>query len=49
MAFLMNEARYSSLATFRPETAKELFARNLDAAKKRYARLTKLKAIYNDK
>ncbi len=49
MAFLMNEARYSSLARFRPDTAQELFARNLETAKKRYTRLTKLRDIYNEK
>ena len=44
--FLMNEARYSSLTRSFPERAKELFARNEQAAKDRYEHLTKLVELY---
>ena len=44
--FLMNEARYSSLTRAFPERAKELFARNEEAAKERYEHLTKLVELY---
>ena len=39
----MNEARYSSLTRAFPERAKELFARNEEAAKERYEHLTRLR------
>ena len=44
--FLMNEARYSSLTRAFPDRAKELFARNEEAAKERYEHLTKLIELY---
>ncbi|WP_186567330.1 pyruvate:ferredoxin (flavodoxin) oxidoreductase [Lawsonibacter celer] len=44
--FLMNEARYSSLTRAFPERAKDLFARNEEAAKERYEHLTKLVELY---
>ena len=44
--FLMNEARYSSLTRAFPERAKELFARNEEAAKERYEHLTRLVELY---
>ena len=44
--FLMNEARYSSLTRSFPDTAKELFAQNEEAAKERYEHLTKLVDLY---
>ena len=44
--FLMNEARYSSLTRSFPERAKELFAKNEEAAKARYEHLLKLKDLY---
>jgi len=44
--FLMNEARYSALTRSFPERAKELFARNEEAAKARYEHLTKLIQLY---
>ena len=43
--FLMNEARYSSLTRSFPERAKELFAKNEEAAKARYEHLLKLKDL----
>ncbi|MCM1149302.1 MAG: hypothetical protein NC319_04310, partial [Butyricicoccus sp.] len=46
--FLLNEARYSSLTRSFPDRAKELFAQNEEAAKARYAHLTKLSDLYND-
>ena len=47
LGFLMNEARYSSLARFEPERAKELFDRSVEAAHKRYAHLERLRDFYN--
>ncbi len=44
--FLMNEARYNRLTREFPERAKELFARNEEAALARYEHLTKLKDLY---
>ena len=44
--FLKNEARYSALTRSFPERAKELFARNEEAAKERYEHLTKLVELY---
>ena len=44
--FLKNEARYARLTTEFPERAAELFAKNEQAAKDRYAHLLKLKALY---
>ena len=44
--FLMNEARYSSLTRSFPDTAKELFAQNEEAAKERYEHLVKLTELY---
>ena len=44
--FLMNEARYASLTRAFPERAKELFARNEEAAKERYEHLTRLVELY---
>ena len=44
--FLMNEARYARLTREFPERATELFARNEEAAKARYAHLLKLKDLY---
>ena len=44
--FLMNEARYSSLTRAFPERAKDLFARNEEAAKERYEHLTRLVELY---
>ena len=44
--FLMNEARYSSLTRSFPERAKELFAKNEEAAKARYEHLTRLQQMY---
>uniref|UniRef100_UPI0026145C9E pyruvate:ferredoxin (flavodoxin) oxidoreductase n=1 Tax=uncultured Flavonifractor sp. TaxID=1193534 RepID=UPI0026145C9E len=44
--FLMNEARYSSLTRAFPERAKELFARNEEAAKERWEHLTRLVELY---
>ena len=45
----MNEARYSSLTRSFPERAKELFAKNEEAAKARYESLLKLKEFYEVK
>ena len=44
--FLMNEARYSRLTREFPERAERLFTENEEEAKKRYAHLMKLKALY---
>jgi pyruvate-ferredoxin/flavodoxin oxidoreductase len=44
--FLMNEARYSALTRSFPDRAKELFAKNEEAAKARYEHLTKLVELY---
>ena len=44
--FLKNEARYARLATAFPERATELFEKNEENAKARYAHLLKLKALY---
>ena len=44
--FLKNEARYARLATSFPERAAELFEKNEENAKARYAHLLKLKALY---
>ena len=44
--FLMNEARYSALTRSFPERAKELFAKNEEAAKARYEHLLKLVELY---
>lgn len=49
VSFLMNEARYSSLARFFPERATELFGKSLEAAKIRYAHLERLRDFYNGK
>lgn len=46
--FLMNEARYSRLTREFPERAKELFAKNEQAAIERYEHLLKLKDLYAD-
>lgn len=46
--FLMNEARYASLARSFPDHAKELFAENEKAAMDRYAHLLKLKGVYDE-
>jgi pyruvate-ferredoxin/flavodoxin oxidoreductase len=48
LAFLMNEARYSALERFHPERAKELFQKNLDAARKRYGQLERLRDYFNE-
>ncbi len=44
--FLMNEARYNRLTREFPERAKELFAKNEEAAMARYEHLEKLKDLY---
>ena len=44
--FLMNEARYNRLTREFPERAKELFARNEEAAIARYEHLVKLQDLY---
>ena len=44
--FLLNEARYNRLTREFPERAEELFERNEQAAKDRYAHLLKLKEVY---
>ncbi len=44
--FLMNEARYSALTRSFPDRAKELFAKNEEAAKARYEHLLKLVELY---
>ncbi|MGN1348279.1 MAG: thiamine pyrophosphate-dependent enzyme, partial [Acutalibacteraceae bacterium] len=44
--FLMNEARYSRLTREFADRADELFTRNEEAAKARYAHLLKLKDLY---
>ena len=44
--FLMNEARYSRLTREFPDRAERLFTENEEEAKKRYAHLMKLKALY---
>ena len=49
VAFLMNEARFSSLARFFPERATELFGRGLESARHHYAHLERLRDFYNDK
>jgi len=46
--FLMNEARYSRLTREFPERATSLFAKSEEAAKERYEKLVKLKAMYAD-
>ena len=45
-AFIMNEARYSSLTRSFPERAEVLFQQAEDTAKARYAHLMKLKDLY---
>ncbi len=45
-AFIMNEARYSSLTRAFPERAEELFQRAEDTAKARYNHLVKLQDLY---
>jgi pyruvate-ferredoxin/flavodoxin oxidoreductase len=47
LAFLMNEARYSALERFHPERAKELFQKNIQAARKRFGQLERLRDYYN--
>ena len=47
IAFLMNEARYSSLTRFFPERATELFGKSLESAKQHYAHLERLRDFYN--
>ena len=42
----MNEARYNRLTREFPERAKELFARNEEAAIARYEHLVKLQDLY---
>jgi pyruvate-ferredoxin/flavodoxin oxidoreductase len=49
IAFLMNEARYSSLARFFPERATELFGKSLEWARKRYSHLERLRDFHNNK
>ena len=49
IAFLMNEARYSSLARFFPERATDLFGQSVEAARKRFAHLERLRDFYNKK
>ncbi len=44
--FLMNEARYSRLTREFPDRAERLFTENEEEAKRRYAHLMKLKALY---
>ena len=44
--FLNNETRYSRLARAFPERAKELFAKNQEAAEARYEHLTRLVELY---
>ncbi len=44
--FLMNEARYASLARAFPDRAKALFAQNEQAAKERHEHLTRLVELY---
>ena len=45
-AFIMNEARYSSLTRSFPERAEVLFQKAEDTAKARYQHLLKLKDLY---
>ena len=45
-AFLKGEVRYASLALKNPERAAVLFEKNEEAAKERYAYLSKLVALY---
>ena len=49
VSFLMNEARYSSLARFFPDRATDLFGRSVQAARQRYAHLERLRDFYNGK
>ena len=44
--FLSNETRYSRLSRAFPERAKELFAKNQEAAEARYEHLTRLVELY---
>ena len=44
--FIMNEARYSSLARSNPERAEELFTLAAETAEKRYEKLLGLQAMY---
>ena len=44
--FLNNETRYSRLSRAFPERAKELFAKNQEAAEARYEHLTRLVELY---
>ena len=44
--FLANETRYSRLSRAFPERAKELFAKNQEAAEARYEHLTRLVELY---
>ncbi len=46
--FLMNETRYSRLTREFPERANTLFAKSEEAAKERFEKLVKLKAMYAD-
>lgn len=47
ISFLMNEARYASLARSFPERATELFGQSEQDAQKRYKHLERLKDFYN--
>ena len=47
IGFLLNEARYSSLQRFFPDRATKLFDKNLEAARRRYAHLVRLRDFYN--
>ncbi len=49
IGFLMNEARYSSLARFFPDRATELFGKSLESAKQHYAHLERLRDFHNGK
>ena len=46
--FLKGEVRYASLALKNPERAKDLFAKNEEAAKERYQYLNKLITLYSE-
>ncbi len=47
IGFLLNEARYSALQRFFPERATKLFDKSLEAARRRYAHLVRLRDFYN--
>ena len=47
ISFLLNEARYSSLARFFPERATELFDKSVTEARQRYAHLERLRDFHN--